>query len=202
MARYRGPKTKISRKFGEPIFGPDKALEKKNYPPGQHGNNRRRRKQSEYGIQLKEKQKAKYTYGVLERQFRGLFQSASRAKGITGEVLLQLLESRLDNVIYRLGIAPSRRAARQLVGHKHIVVNGKVTNIPSFQLRSGDIVAVREKSKSLEAITESLVSSRNNRYAWLEWDGEQMSGKFLNRPEREEIPENIKEQLIVELYSK
>ncbi|TKG91014.1 30S ribosomal protein S4 [Puteibacter caeruleilacunae] len=202
MARYRGPKSKIARKFGEPIFGPDKVLEQKNYPPGQHGNNRRRKKQSEYGTQLKEKQKAKYTYGVLEKQFRNLFGAASRAKGVTGEVLLQLLESRLDNVVFRLGIAPTRRAARQLVGHKHVTVNGSVVNIASYQLRPGDIVGVREKSKSLEIITDSLTSSRHNKFAWLEWDGSQMVGKFLNRPEREEIPENIKEQLIVELYSK
>lgn len=202
MARYRGPKSKIARKFGEAIFGPDKVLEKKNYAPGQHGNNRRRKKESEYGTQLKEKQKAKYTYGVLERQFSTLFGAAQRAKGITGEVLLQLLESRLDNTVYRLGIAPTRRAARQLVSHKHIVVNGTLTNIPSYQLRPGDVISVREKSKSLVAITDSLAGARRNAYAWLEWDGEQMAGKFLNRPEREEIPENIKEQLIVELYSK
>jgi small subunit ribosomal protein S4 len=202
MARYRGPKSKIARKFGEAIFGPDKVLEKKNYAPGQHGNNRRRKKESEYGTQLKEKQKAKYTYGVLERQFRTLFGAAQRSKGITGEVLLQLLESRLDNTVFRLGIAPTRRAARQLVTHKHIVVNGTLTNIPSYQLRPGDVVTVREKSKSLVAITDSLAGARRNAYAWLEWDGEQMAGKFLNRPEREEIPENIKEQLIVELYSK
>ena len=182
MARYRGPKSKIARKFGEPIFGPDKVLEQKNYPPGQHGNNRRRKKQSEYGTQLKEKQKAKYTYGVLEKQFRNLFGAASRAKGVTGEVLLQLLESRLDNVVFRLGIAPTRRAARQLVGHKHVTVNGSVVNIASYQLRPGDIVGVREKSKSLEIITDSLTSSRHNKFAWLEWDGSQMVGKFLNRP--------------------
>jgi len=201
MARYRGPRTKIARKFGEPIFGPDKILEKKNYPPGIHGTNKRRRKQSEYGIQLKEKQKAKYTYGVLERQFLNLFEKASRSKGVTGEVLLQLLESRLDNVVYRLGIGPTRSAARQLVSHRHITVNGEVVNIPSYLLRAGDIVGVREKSKSLEAITNSLSSSRA-KSSWLEWDDAQMAGKFLNRPEREEIPENIKEQLIVELYSK
>jgi small subunit ribosomal protein S4 len=202
MARYRGPKTKIARKFGDPIFGTDKSFEKKNYPPGQHGNNKRRRKSSEYGIQLKEKQKAKYTYGVLEKQFRNLFDKASRSKGVTGEVLLQLLESRLDNVVYRLGIAPSRSAARQLVSHRHITVNGEILNIPSYTLRPGDMVGVREKSKSLEVITESLSANRHGSSAWLEWDEGQMIGKFLNRPEREEIPETIKEQLIVELYSK
>ncbi len=202
MARYIGPKSKIARKFGEPIFGPDKALEHKNYPPGQHGMARRRKKTSEYGIQLREKQKAKYTYGVLERQFRKLFEQAQRSKGITGEELLKLLESRLDNVVYRLGIAPTRAAARQLVGHKHITVNGKVTNIPSFLVRPGDVVAVREKSKTLEVISDALGSKRYVKFAWLEWDNSQFSGKFLNRPEREEIPENIKEQLIVELYSK
>lgn len=202
MARYIGPKTKIARKFGDPIYGPDKSFEKKNYPPGQHGANKRRRKTSEYGIQLKEKQKAKYTYGVLERQFANMFDKASRSKGITGEVLLQLLESRLDNVVFRLGIAPSRNAARQLVSHKHITVNGKVTNIPSFSLRAGDIIGVREKSKSLEVILYSLESIRYSHSSWLEWDQDQMAGKFLNVPEREEIPENIKEKLIVELYSK
>jgi small subunit ribosomal protein S4 len=202
MARYRGPQSKIARKFGEPIFGPDKVLEKKNYPPGFHGLASRRRKKSEYGLQLREKQKAKYMYGVLERQFSNLFKKASASKGVTGEVLLQLLEARLDNVVYRLGIAPSRAAARQLVTHKHIVVNGEVVNIPSFHLRPGDIVSVREKSKSLEVITTALNSRRASKYAWLEWDNSQMAGKFLNRPERAEIPENIKEQLIVELYSK
>jgi small subunit ribosomal protein S4 len=202
MARYIGPKSKIARIFGEPIFGPDKALEHKNYPPGQHGMARRRRKASEYGVQLKEKQKAKYTYGVLERQFRKLFEQAHRSKGITGEELLKLLESRLDNVVFRLGIAPSRAAARQLVSHKHIVVNGKVTNIPSFIVKPGDVIGVREKSKSLEVITDSLASKRYVKSPWLEWDSTSLSGKFLNRPEREEIPENIKEQLIVELYSK
>ncbi len=202
MARYRGPKSKIARKLGEPVFGPDKHFEKKNYPPGMHGQNKRRRKTSEYGIQLKEKQKAKYTYGVLERQFRNLFKKASAAKGVTGEVLLQLLESRLDNVVYRMGIAPTRAAARQLVSHRHITVNGKVVNIPSFQLRAGDIVGVRERSKSLEAITESLSSARYAQFSWLEWDNAQMTGKFMNVPQREEIPENIKENLIVELYSK
>jgi small subunit ribosomal protein S4 len=202
MARYIGPKSKIARKFGEPIYGPDKVLEKKNYPPGFHGQARRRRKVSEYGVQLKEKQKAKYTYGLLERQFRKLFEKASRSKGITGEVLLKLLESRLDNVVFRLGIAPSRAAARQLVSHKHITVNGQICNIPSYTLRPGDIVAVREKSKSLEVVTNSLGSKRYTKSAWLEWDDDSFSGKFLNVPEREEIPENIKEQLIVELYSK
>jgi small subunit ribosomal protein S4 len=202
MARYIGPKTKISRKFGDPIFGSDKILEKKNYPPGMHGNNKRRRKQSEYGIQLKEKQKAKYTYGILERQFANLFDKAQRSKGITGEVLLQLLESRLDNVVFRLGIAPTRSGARQLVSHRHITVNGKIVNIPSYILRPGDIVRVREKSKSLEAISDSLSGSHRSASSWLEWDSAQMAGKFLNRPEREEIPENIREQLIVELYSK
>ena len=202
MARYRGPKTKIARKFGEPIFGPDKAFEKKNYPPGMHGMNARRRKKSEYGLQLQEKQKAKYTYGVLEKQFRNLFKKASSSKGITGEELLQMLESRLDNVVFRLGIAKSRAAARQFVSHKHIVVNEQLVSIPSYQVKPGDIVGVREKSKSMEEITDSLNSRRSSRYEWLEWDGEKMAGKFLNRPEREEIPENIKEQLIVELYSK
>ena len=202
MARYRGPQSKIARKFGEAIFGPDKVLEKKNYPPGFHGLASRRRKKSEYGLQLREKQKAKYMYGVLERQFSNLFKKAQASKGVTGEVLLQLLEARLDNVVFRLGIAPTRAAARQLVSHKHIVVNGEVVNIPSYHLRPGDIVGVREKSKSLEAITSSLNSRRYNKFAWLEWDNAQLVGKFLNRPERTEIPENIKEQLIVELYSK
>lgn len=202
MARYRGPKTRISRKFGEPIFGPDQILEKKNYPPGMHGMNKRRRKQSEYGVQLKEKQKAKYTYGILERQFANLFEEASRSKGVTGEVLLQLLESRLDNVVFRLGIAPTRNGARQLVSHRHITVNGSVVNIPSFTLHPGDIVGIREKSKSLETIINSLSSAHRTSAPWLEWDEAQMAGKFMNRPEREQIPENIREQLIVELYSK
>ena len=202
MARYIGPKTKIARKFGDPIYGPDKYFEKKNFPPGQHGANKRRRKTSEYGIQLKEKQKAKYTYGVLERQFAKLFDKALRKKGITGEVLLQLLESRLDNVVYRLGIAPTRNGARQLVSHKHITVNGKVSNIPSLLLKAGDIVGVREKSKSLEVVINSLETVRYSNSSWLEWDQDQFAGKFLNVPEREDIPENIKEQLIVELYSK
>ena len=202
MARYRGPQSRIARKFGEPVFGPDKVLEKKNYPPGFHGMASRRRKKSEYGLQLREKQKAKYMYGVLERQFSNLFQKASASKGVTGEVLLQLLEARLDNVVFRLGIAPTRAAARQLVSHKHINVNGEVVNIPSFHLRPGDVVSVREKSKTLEVITNSLNSRRASKYAWLEWDNAQLAGKFLTRPERAEIPENIKEQLIVELYSK
>ncbi len=202
MARYRGPRTKIARKFGDPIFGVDKSFEKKNYPPGQHGANKRRRKTSEYGIQLKEKQKAKYTYGILEKQFRNLFEKASRSKGVTGEVLLQLLESRLDNVIYRLGVAPTRAAARQLVSHGHVTVNSEIVDVPSYILRPGDIVGVRERSKSLKAVAESLESNRSRSYSWLEWDNSQVSGKFLNIPEREEIPENIKEQLIVELYSK
>lgn len=202
MARYRGPKSKIARKFGEPIFGPDKVFEHKNYPPGMHGLSSKRRKKSEYGLQLREKQKAKYTYGILERQFRGLFHQAQASKGVTGEVLLQLLESRLDNVVFRLGIAKTRAAARQFVTHKHIVVNGNVVNIPSYLVKPGDIVGVREKSQAMEEITDSLHSRRSTRYEWLEWANDQMAGKFLNRPEREEIPENIKEQLIVELYSK
>jgi len=202
MARYVGPKSKIARKFGEPIFGPDKALERKNYAPGQHGVSGRRRKKTEYAIQLSEKQKAKYTYGILEKQFSNMFDKASSAKGVTGVVLLQLLESRLDNVVYRLGIAPTRNAARQLVSHRHITVNGQVVNIPSYSLRPGDVIGIREKSKSLEVITESLSGARQSKYAWLEWNSESKSGKFLTRPEREEIPENIKEQLIVELYSK
>ena len=201
MARYRGPKSKIARKFNDPIFGPSNAVQKKPYGPGQHGRGRRK-KQSEYAIQLNEKQKAKYTYGVLERQFANLFHKASRKSGITGEVLLQLLESRLDNVVFRLGISPTRRGARQFVLHKHILVNGDVVNIPSYSLKTGDIVSVREKSKSLEVVVNSLVSNRSQKYPWLEWDGSEMAGKMLNLPEREEIPENIQEQLIVELYSK
>ena len=201
MARYTGPKTKIARKFGEPIFGPDKVLSKKNYPPGQHGNTRRR-KTSEYGIQLREKQRAKYTYGVLEKQFRLTFEKAARSRGITGEVLLQLLESRLDNVVFRLGIAPTRAAARQLVSHRHITVNGKVVNIPSYNVRAGEVVGVREKSKSLEVVSNALTGFNHGKYPWLEWDRATMSGKFLHLPERTDIPENIKEQLIVELYSK
>ena len=201
MARYTGPKSKIARKFREPIFGPDKALEKKNYPPGQHGAGKKRAKQSEYAIQLQEKQKAKYTYGILEKQFAKTFDRASRAHGITGEVLLQLIEARLDNVVYRLGIAPSRRAARQLVSHAHITVNSNVVNIPSYTLKAGDVIAVREKSQSLEAITNS-VAGAVNKYSWLDFDKTTFSGKFISVPERSQIPENIKEQLIVELYSK
>ena len=202
MARYRGPKSKIARKFGSPIYGPDKVLERKNYKPGQHGVNKRRSKSSEYGIQLLEKQKAKYTYGLLEKQFSNLFKKANRSKGITGEVLLQLLEMRLDNVVYRLGLAPTRDAARQLVSHKHIALNGVVSNIPSITLRPGDIVSVREKSKSLEIISNSLSGFNHSKYPWLEFDATSYSGKVINVPEREDIPENIKEQLIVELYSK
>ena len=201
MARYTGPKSKIARKFGEAIFGEDKVLSKKNYAPGQHGANKRR-KSSEYGNQLREKQKAKYTYGVLERQFRNLFDKAERTKGVTGEILLQLLEARLDNVVYRLGIAPSRAAARQLVSHRHITVDGKVVNIPSYSLKPGQIVAVREKSKSLEVITDSLAGFNHSKYPWLEWDENVKGGKLLHHPQREDIPENIKEQSIVELYSK
>ncbi len=201
MARYTGPKTKIARKFGEPIFGEDKVLEKRNYPPGQHGNSRRRGKQSEYAVQLKEKQKAKYTYGILERQFRNLFEKAQSTKGITGEVLLQLCESRLDNVVYRLNIAPSRSGARQLVSHRHITVNGGIVNIPSYQLKEGDIVGVREKSKSLEVIDRSLTASKAV-YEWLTWNTETLEGRFVKVPERVQIPENINEQFIVELYSK
>lgn len=202
MARYIGPKTRIARKFGSPIYGPDKVFEKKNYPPGQHGNDKRRKKVSEYGTQLKEKQKAKYTYGILEKQFANLFGKASRSKGITGEVLLQLLESRLDNVVFRLGIAPTRAAARQLVSHKHITVDGDVVNIPSYSLKGGQVIGVRQKSKSLEVIASALSVNRHSKSDWLEWDKETLSGKFLTAPEREEIQENIKEQLIVELYSK
>mgnify|MGYP001412475187 CR=1 FL=1 len=201
MARYTGPKTKIARKFGEAIFGDDKNFEKRNYPPGQHGNTRRRGKKSEYATQLMEKQKAKYSYGILERQFSNLFKKASRSKGITGEVLLQLCESRLDNVVYRFGIANSRSAARQLVSHRHITVNGEILNIPSYSLKDGDVVAVREKSKSLEAIDNSLASN-SNVYEWLSWNADLKSGTFIKAPERLQIPENIKEQLIVELYSK
>ena len=201
MARYTGPKTKISRRFGESLYGADKNFEKKNYPPGQHGLNKRRKKISEYGIQLAEKQKAKYTYGILEKQFRNTFLRATRKKGVTGEVLLQLIEARLDNVVYRLGIAPTRSGARQIVSHRHILVNGDVVNIPSFAIRPGDIVGVRERSKSLEVVTNAL-ESRSNAFSWLEWDEDKLTGKFLNYPERAEIPENINEQLIVELYSK
>ena len=201
MARYIGPKTKIARKFGDPIYGPDKSYDKKNYPPGQHGINKKRKKMSEYGIQLREKQKAKYTYGVLEKQFANLFDKAQRSKGVTGEELLQLLESRLDNLVFRLGISPSRSGARQLVSHRHITVNGQVVNIPSFLLKPGDVIGVREKSKSLEVIVNSLESRKVN-VSWLEWDPASLSGKYINRPERDQIPETIKEQLIVELYSK
>ena len=201
MARYRGPKTKIARRFKEPIFGPDKALEKRSYGPGQHGPNKRRGKQSEYAIQLGEKQKAKYTYGILERQFSNMFEKASRMKGITGENLLQLCEGRLDNVVFRLGISPSRRGARQLVSHKHITVNGELVNIPSYQLKVGDVIGVREKSKSLEAISSSLAGSDKS-FEWLTWDNAEMTGTIMSVPSRELIPENIKEQLIVELYSK
>ncbi len=201
MARYTGPKTKIARKFGEAIFGDDKSFEKRNYPPGQHGNNRRRGKKSEYAIQLQEKQKAKYTYGVLENQFRNMFEKATRATGITGVVLLQLCESRLDNVVYRMGIAPSRRAARQLVSHRHITVNGELVNIPSYQIKAGDVVAVREKSKSLTAIQDSL-SNASHVYEWISWNNDKKEGTFVSVPERIQIPENINEQFIVELYSK
>ena len=201
MARYIGPKSRIARRFGEPIFGADKVLAKRNFPPGQHGNDRRR-KQSEYGSQLAEKQKAKYTYGVLGRQFRNMFDKAAKADGITGEVLLQLLESRLDNVVFRLGIAPTRAAARQLVGHKHITVDGQVVNIASYSVKAGQVIGVREKSKSFEVIANALAGFNHSKYPWLEWDENSKSGKFLHRPERADIPENIKEQLIVELYSK
>ena len=201
MARYIGPKSRIARRFGEAIFGPDKVLDKRNYAPGQHGVNRRKN-MSEYGTQLAEKQKAKYTYGVLERQFRLLFAKASRIKGITGEILLQLLESRLDNIVYRLGIAPTRAAARQLVSHRHITVDGKVVNIPSYEVKPGQVVAVREKAKSLEVIAASLDGFNHSKYSWLEWNEADKAGKYLNIPQREDIPENIKEQLIVELYSK
>ena len=202
MARYIGPKSKIARRFGEAIYGPDTVLEKRNFPPGQHGLARKRKKVSEYGTQLNEKQKAKMTYGLLEKQFSRTNEQAARMGGITGENLLKLLECRLDNVVYRLGIAPTRAAARQLVSHRHICVNGNVVNVPSYALKAGDVVSVREKSKSLEVITSSVAGAAKSRYAWLEWDGATLSGKFLQRPEREEIPENIKEQLIVELYSK
>lgn len=202
MARYTGPKSKIARKFGEAIYGTDKYLDKKNYPPGQHGLDKKRAKTSEYGTQLKEKQKAKYTYGLLERQFSNLFVKAQKSKGVTGEVLLQLLECRLDNVVYRLGIAPTRPAARQLVSHRHITVNGHVVGIPSYHVKVGDIVGVREKSKALEVITNSVAGANRSRFNWLEWDNASLSGKFMSIPAREDIPENIKEQLIVELYSK
>ena len=201
MARYTGPKTKISRKFGEPLFGEDRTLEKKNYPPGQHGNSKRRAKKSEYAIQLMEKQKAKYTYGILEKQFRNIYDKANRGKGITGELLLQLCESRLDNVVYRMGISKTRDGARQLVSHKHLKVNGSIVNIPSYTLRPGDIVSVREKSKSLNAI-ESSLTENNSEYEWIKFNRERLEGEFVSIPERQQIPENIKEQLIVELYSK
>ena len=201
MARYIGPKSKIARRFGEPIFGADKVLSRRNFPPGQHGNNRRR-KSSEYGIMLAEKQKAKYTYGVLEKQFRNMFDKASRISGITGEILLQDLECRLDNIVYRLGIATTRSAARQLVNHKHIVVDGKVVGIASYAVKPGQIVGVRERSKSLEVIVNALAGFNHSKYPWIEWDEAQKAGKLLHRPDRADIPENIKEQLIVELYSK
>ena len=201
MARYTGPKSKISRKYGEPIFGDTKALEKKPHPPGRHGRGRRRKK-SEYAIQLAEKQKAKYLYGILEKQFRNMFDKATRKDGITGENLLQLLEARLDNIVYRLGIAPTRRSARQLVVHKHITVNGNLVNIPSYTLKEGDMIAVRERSKSLVAISESVSNKTANKYKWLEWDDKSLLGKLVTYQDREAIPENINEQLIVELYSK
>ena len=201
MARYTGPKTKIARKFGEAIFGEDKSFEKRNYPPGQHGNNRRRPKKSEYAIQLMEKQKAKFTYGILERQFRNLFDRASRSKGVTGEVLLQLCESRLDNIVYRLGIAPTRSAARQLVNHRHITLNGSVNNIPSTYIKEGDVIGVREKSKSLEVVERSVAQSTVVQ-EWLSWNEATLEGTLVSVPTREQITENIKEQLIVELYSK
>lgn len=201
MARYTGPKSKISRRFNEEIFGPSKALKKKAYPPGMHGRGRRK-KQSEYAVQLAEKQKAKYIYGILEKQFANIFAKAHRKAGVTGENLLAMLESRLDNTVYRLGIAPTRRAARQLVLHKHVLVNGEIVNIPSFSLKIGDVVAVREKSKSLEAITTSLTTRNARQFSWLEWDASEMAGKYIATPEREQIPEKIQEQLIVELYSK
>ena len=204
MARYTGPKTKIARKFGEAIFGADKSFEKRNYPPGQHGNAKRRGKKSEYAVQLMEKQKAKYTYGVLERQFRNLFEKSTRKKGVTGEVLLQFLEARLDNVVFRMGIAPTRRAARQLVSHKHIVINGIVNNIPSTQLHPGDVISVRGKSQGLLVVEESINANKNEskKFGWIEFTPSKMTGKFLEYPDRENIPENINEQLIVELYSK
>lgn len=201
MARYTGPKSRIARRFQEPIFGPDKVLERKNYAPGQHGNSKRRGKKSEYAVQLEEKQKAKYTYGILEKQFSNMFKEASRSKGITGENLLQLCESRLDNVVFRMGISPTRRGARQIVNHKHIMVNGGLINIPSYTVKQGDIISVREKSKSLEIITDSLEGNAKT-FSWIEFDKTRLAGKFIQIPTREEIPENINEQLIVELYSK
>lgn len=202
MARYTGPSTKVARRFGEPIYGPDKYLDKKNYPPGQHGLAKKRKKVSEYGVQLLEKQKVKFTYGLLERQFRNLYERASRMKGRKGENLIILLESRLDNIVYRLGIAPTRAAARQMVTHRHIVVDGKVCNIPSYILKPGELIAVREKSKALEVIQNAVTKGSVSRYAWLEWDGSSLTGKLISAPERTEIPETINEQLIVELYSK
>ena len=201
MARYTGPKTKIARKFGEAIFGDDKNFEKRNYPPGQHGNAKSRGKKSEYAVQLMEKQKAKYSYGILEKQFRNLFKKASAASGVTGEILLQLCESRLDNVVFRMGIAPSRRAARQIVSHRHLTVNGEIVNVPSYHLKPGDVVAVREKSRSVEAIERSLAAS-SHVYEWITWNNEKLEGTFVAVPQRLQIPENIKEQLIVELYNK
>ena len=201
MARYTGPKSKIARRFGEAIFGPDKVLSKRNFPPGQHGNNRRR-KTSEYGVMLAEKQKAKYTYGVLEKQFRNMFERAARTNGITGEILLQNLECRLDNIVFRLGIAPTRAAARQLVTHRHIVVDGKCVHVPSYAVKPGQIVGVREKAKSLEVIAAALAGFNHSKYPWIEWDEAQKAGKLLHKPERADTPENIREQLIVELYSK
>jgi len=203
MARYTGPRTKMARRFGDPIFGPDKGFEKRKYPPGQHGPSKRRKQKSEYAIQLTEKQKAKYTYGVLERQFRNLFDKASSKKGVTGEILLQYLEARLDNTVFRLGISPTRRGARQLVSHKHILVNGKLTNIPSYHVKPGDIISVRNKSRNLEVVLNSIgVKADIRKWTWLEWNPDRMEGKFLEYPERTKIPENINEQLIVELYSK
>lgn len=201
MARYTGPKSRIARRFGEPIFGADKVLSRRNFPPGQHGNNRRR-KTSEYGIMLAEKQKARYTYGVLEKQFRNMFEKAARTSGITGEILIQNLESRLDNIVYRLGIAPTRAAARQLVNHRHITVDGKVVGIASYSVSPGQIVGVRERSKSLEVIETALAGFNHSKYPWLEWDATSKSGKYLHKPDRADVPENIKEQLIVEYYSK
>lgn len=201
MARYIGPKSRIDRRFGETILGSEKVRARRNFPPGQHGNNRRR-KTSEYGIMLAEKQKAKYTYGVLEKQFRNMFEKAARTSGITGEILLQNLECRLDNIVFRLGIAPTRRAARQLVNHKHIVVDGNVCGIPSYAVKPGQIVGVRERAKNLEVIADALAGFNHSKYPWIEWDEASKSGKLLHKPERADIPENIKEQLIVELYSK
>ena len=201
MARYTGPKTKISRKFGEPLFGEDRTLEKKNYPPGQHGNNKRKSKKSEYAIQLMEKQKAKYTYGILEKQFKNIYDKANRGKGITGELLLQLCESRLDNVVFRMVISKTRDGARQLVSHKHVTVNGSIVNIPSYTLKPGDMVSIREKSKSLKAIESSLMEN-SSEYDWIKFNRERLEGEFVTIPDREQIPENIKEQLVVELYSK